>query len=356
MPKLQNQVPKMCNDRGRAYSKHNGKRIYHGVWGSDDAKKSYKRFIAALLENPSLPVVRNEGDVLVSELCDAFLRYYESRMKDKTEYKHHQRAIGFLCELYGDVAVDEFSPKKLKTVRVHVVKSETHCREQINKMIKRIVRIFKWGVGEELVRGATWQDLKAVPALRKGEEETFDHPPRQPVPLEVVARTLLFLPPTVAAMVQLQYQTGMRPSEIFEMTVGSIDRSRGNGLWYYVLDTHKTEEYIGIKEIPLNEEEQALIAPYLVGKKPEAAVFSPRTAMTERNAKRSANRKTKPSPSHLRKAEERAKKPSCYAEFYNRDSYRRAIEHAIRKGNRAGVEIPHWFPYQLRHACAGLTH
>ena len=222
----------MCNDRGRAYSKHNGKRIYLGVWGSDDAKKSYKRFVAALLEAPSLPVVRSEGDVLVSELCDAFLRYYESRMKDKTEYKHHQRAIGFLCELYGDIAVDEFSPKKLKTVRSQVVKSETHCREQINKMTKRIVRIFHWGVGEEQVQGRTVDNLKKVSALRKGEEGTFDHPPRQPVPIDVVIRTLLFLPPTVAAMVQLQYQTGMRPSEIFKMMVSSIDRSRSNGLWY----------------------------------------------------------------------------------------------------------------------------
>ena len=40
MPKLTNQLPKKCNDRGRAFSWHRGKRIYHGVWGSPEADKA----------------------------------------------------------------------------------------------------------------------------------------------------------------------------------------------------------------------------------------------------------------------------------------------------------------------------
>jgi hypothetical protein len=52
MPKLLNQLPKKCRDRNQCFSWHKGKRIYQGVWGSHDAEKSYKRFIAALLESP----------------------------------------------------------------------------------------------------------------------------------------------------------------------------------------------------------------------------------------------------------------------------------------------------------------
>ena len=99
-----------------------------------------------------------------------------------------------------------------------------------------------------------------------------------------------------------------------------------------------------------------MIAPYLEGKASEAAVFSPRTAMAERNAERKANRKTKISPSHVAKAEARAAKPSPYSEFYNRDSYRQAIDHAIEKGNKVlpdSEKIPHWFPYLLRNS--GVT-
>ena len=118
------------------------------------------------------------------------------------------------------------------------------------------------------------------------------------------------------------------------MRVGDIIQDDDPELWYCVRKEHKTERFIGKKVIPLGKHEQELIAPYLEGKSPDAAVFSPRQAMAERNAERAANRKTKMSPFHVAKAKERAAKPSYYSEFYNRDSYRQAVEHAIEKGNR----------------------
>jgi len=112
MPKLTDRLPKKCNDRGRAFSWHNGKRIYHGTWGTPEADKSYKRFIAALLESPALPLrIDKDTDVLVSELSAGFLEVHESRM-GKTDYLNHQYAIGYLVEIYGELAVNEFSPKK----------------------------------------------------------------------------------------------------------------------------------------------------------------------------------------------------------------------------------------------------
>ena len=115
MPKLTDRLPKKCNDRRRAFSWHRGKRIYHGVWGSPEADKAYKRFIAALLETPLLPlrIGKENNDVLVSELADAFLVAHESRM-GKTDYRHFKTAIGYLAEVYGELAVNEFAPKKLK--------------------------------------------------------------------------------------------------------------------------------------------------------------------------------------------------------------------------------------------------
>jgi integrase len=236
------------------------------------------------------------------------------------------------------------------------VKSRRFCRRIVNRCSNRIISIFAWGVENELVPETTWRALKAVKSLRKGEEGTFDNEERQPVPDDVIRRTLPFMPPTLRAMVQLQWLLSMRPNEIFKMRVGDIDTARKNGLWYYVPGSYKTSQFVGKIVFPLGKPEQELIAPYLAGKAPEAAVFSPRTAMAERNAVRRANRKTKISPSHAAKAEARAAKPSHYSEFYNRDSYRNAIEHAITKGNKAlpdGEKIPHWFPYLLRNS--GVT-
>jgi integrase len=355
MPKLNNRYPKNCRDRSQAFSWYNGKRIYHGAWGSPEAEKNYKRFIAALLENPSMPL-RMGGDsgggVLVSELAAGYFDHIENSRMDKTTVNLFKQAIGYLAEVYGELAVNEFSPKKLKAVRSQMVKAATLCRNTVNRYSCNIVRIFQWGVEEELVQESVYNALRVVKSLPKGTPGTFDHPEREAVPDEVIAATLPFLPPTVAAMVQVQWLTGMRPSEVFKMRVGDIDRSRDNGLWYYS-PKHKTEEHTGKKPIPLGKPEQILIAPYLEGKKPTDSVFSPKTAQRERAAEARANRKSKRTPSQRARDAQRAEEnASRVGEFYDKGSYRNAVKYAIEKGNRHGVKIPHWTPYLLRNSAA----
>ena len=133
MPKLKNGMPKNCRDRNQAFSWYNGKRIYHGVWGSPEAEKSYKRFLTALIEKPTLPTQVGRGTgtlVLVSELADAFLDDLESRM-GKADYLNFKYAAGYLIEVYGELDVNEFSPKKLKTARSQMVKTGKLCRKTI---------------------------------------------------------------------------------------------------------------------------------------------------------------------------------------------------------------------------------
>ena len=106
---------------------------------------------------------------------------------------------------------------------------------------------------------------------------------------------------------------------------------------YYHLSQHKTKAKTKRKKvIPLGKPEQELIAPYLEGKKATEAVFSPRTAYTERyDGKRTV--------------------PKHYSEFYNKDSLRQAVEYAINRGNKtlsAEEQIPYWTPYEIRHTAA----
>ena len=254
MPKLQNRLPKKCRDRNQCFSWHKGKRIYHGVWGSPEAEKSYKRFIATLLESPVSLRNIEIGNVLFSELTDAFLEHIESRM-DKSHVLHFKYAVGYLVEFYGELAVNDFSPKKLKACRNQMVASGRLCRRTVNDYTGRIIRIFSWGREEEQVQSNVIHALREVKALQKGEPGTFDNPPRQEVSDDVVKRTLPFMSPTIVAMVQIQRMTGMRPSEVYRMTVRDIDQSRDSELWYYVPQSHKTEQYIGQKPIPLGKPE-----------------------------------------------------------------------------------------------------
>jgi integrase len=362
MPKLRNQLPKKCRDRNQCFSWHNGKRIYHGVWGSPKADESYKRFIAALLENPTLrPRDANIGnaDVLVTELCDAFLQYHASRL-NQSYIVHFKLSIEFLVAIYGCMSVHEITPKKLRTVRDQMVKTGRLCRRTINGHMTQLVRIFSWGCEEELVSPSTAGALKMIKPLPKGEPDTFDHPKRRNVSDEVIRRTLPFLSATVASMVMLQRLLGCRPAEIFNMRVGEIIQNTDSELWYYIPGHHKCERYYSDvdedKIIPLGKPEQALLIPYLEGKQPDSAVFSPRQAVQEKKVQQRLVRKSKLTPSPREREQISAANPPQYSEFYNKDSYRRAVEYGIEKANKnlsdGETPIPRWTPYSLRHQAA----
>jgi len=357
MPKLKSRPPKYSKMGKYAVVYHNGRPSYLGLYGSPESKVAYSRFVAELQVNPTVLLMPGEKCVTVRELAAAFLDHAKANTDSGSYSFNRIIVLDFLEKLYGDdTPVDSFKPRDLKLVREEIVRSRRFCRRIVNRCTSNVVAIFAWGVENELVPETVWRALKTVKSLRKGDVGTFDNEEREPVPDVVIRRTLPFMPPTLRAMVQLQRILGMRPNEIFKMRVGDIDKTRGNGLWYYVPGSYKTSQFVGKIVFPLGKPEQELIAPYLEGKASEAAVFSPRTAMAERNAERRANRKTKISPSHTAKAEARAAKPSPYSEFYNRDSYRQAIEHAIEKGNKVlpdGEKIPHWFPYLLRNS--GVT-
>ena len=364
MPKLVNQPPKYAKSGKYACVCHNGKKISLGRHGSPESKIAYKRFLAEW-SNPTLCPSKGEKDVTVKELAGTFLDHAKATL-GSTNYSHYRTAImEFLVELYGDIPVEEFKPSCLKAVRAQLIQARKKgkprfCRIMINDYARRFVALFKWGVEEELVKPETWAALKIVKPLPEGYPGTFDNPEREDVSDDVIRRTLPFLPPILQTMIKIQRLLGCRPSEVFNMRVGEIDKDSDPELWLYRLSHHKMEKKSKRrrkKVLVLSKLEQELLMPYLEGKDPAAAVFSPNVAMQERNAEKRANRKSKPTPSQRAREKERAAKPSRYAEFYNKGSYRRAVLYAINKANRQlpdGEKLPQWTPYQIRHTAATM--
>ena len=74
------------------------------------------------------------------------------------------------------------------------------------------------------------------------------------------------------------------------MTVGDIDRSEE--IWVYRPPKHKGAWRGHKKVVALGKPEQELIARYLLGKGPEQAVFSPKTALAEKWERDAERRKT----------------------------------------------------------------
>ena len=363
MPKLVNRPPKYSQCNGQATVSHNGKRVYLGRYGSPESHEAYSRFLADRRLNPELALPRGESNVSVKELAAAFLDHAKATL-GKPNYTHYRIAVmDFLVKFCGDIPVDEFKPVCLKTVRSELVQARKNgkprfCRNMINEYTRRIVSLFSWGVEEGLVKSDTWAVLRAVKPLTEGHVGTFDHDERQAVPDDVIRRTLPFLPPMIRTMVKIQRLLGCRPSEVFNMRVGEIDRNADPELWLYRLSHHKTEKKSKRKRkkvLVLGKPEQELLKPYLEGKDPTAAVFSPKVAMEERRTEQRANRKSKLTPSQREREKKSAAKPLRYAERYDKNSYRRAVMYAIEKANRHlpdGEKIPYWTPYQIRHTAA----
>jgi integrase len=315
----------MGNNGGTAFVRINGQRVYLGKFGSPEAAQNYARCVAewAVSSTTPEPVV-SVGRITVDSLVIAFLDHVQKNAL--AHYCEHRTAAKILLQLYSGITVDSFTPKCLAAVQQqctqHIGKrGKRYSRQYCNELVQSIKQMFRWGVAQELVPASTADALKYVPALRQGRTEAPESPPRKEVPDWAVDATLPHLLPTVATMVQVQRLAVMRPSEVCQMRVGDIDRSRKDGIWIYTLQKHKGAWRGHGRIVPFGKQEQALILPYLEGKQPEHLVF-----YTEHGSQ------------------------------YTSTSYYRVVARSIQRANRRlppDQQIPHWFPYQLRHA--GVT-
>src|SRR5262249_49361042 len=72
-------------------------------------------------------------------------------------------------------------------------------------------------------------ELETVEGLRAGRSKARETAPVRPVPTSIVEKTLPKLRPQVAAMVQLQLETAMRPGEVTIMR--PIDLNMKGKIW-----------------------------------------------------------------------------------------------------------------------------
>jgi integrase len=316
------------------------------------------------------PAEPQAAGISLSELMLAFLRHAERhyRREDGTptsELNEYKAALRPVRELYGTLAIADFSPLKLKAVRQKMVDADL-ARGVVNQRVGRIVRMFKWGVAEELVPESVWKALTAVRGLEKGRSPARETEPVQPVAVEVVEATLRHLLPPVRAMVELQLLTGMRSGEVCDMRACDLDTA--GDVWLYRPAHHKSKYKGKERVVALGPKAQAIIKPFLK-LDTQAHLFSPQEAVAALHARLRARRKTKYHPCEAKRRKRRPKRKP--GERYQNYTYGLAITRAIRRANTANActackplkpeerceqckaaAIPHWHPHQLRHTHA----
>jgi integrase len=304
-------LPKLHSTSGRAYVYHGGKYHYFGKFGTPQADERYWRWRTGL--TAGRPVARHE--VIGCLVADLFGLYRKAH-PDHTASRARHSALNVLTAALGPLAglqANEYGPLAFQEHRDRLLSSGTRCARQVNDLMQFVQRLFRWGVSKQLVPLEVWTMLKTVERL-KPHESVKATTRRKPVPASVVAATLPHLSPHCADMVRLIVATGARPGEILSLRADEIVKGyqARPGWWYADKVKHKTS-YKGKRkwlELPPD------VHPILLARWPaEGGFFFPV-----------------------------AKPRKGKALHYQVSSLRQHIAHVC-----AANELPHWFPYQLRH-------
>lgn len=333
---------------GRAIVTLDGRDFYLGMYGSEESRAKYDRLIRQWLDGGrQLRDPANDGAVAGPTLAEIMLKYWEHAMvyyrKDgepTSEQCAIRSALRVVRRMYGDRPAREFGPNALKAVREEFVRSGLY-RKTVNDQVGRVRRMIAWAVENEMLEGNQLHALLAVKGLKRGRCEAPEGKKVRPVPIEHVDAVLPHLPAAVAAMVEIQRLSGMRPGEVVIMRGCDIDQSCLP--WRYAPASHKTEHHGHARTVLLGPKARAIVARYLEGRSAEDYLFSPGEAEEARNARRKLGRKSPLTPSQrARRRVADRKRP--WGQRYDEDSYRRAITRAC---TNAGV--PAWTPHRLRH-------
>ncbi|MBK8975075.1 MAG: tyrosine-type recombinase/integrase [Planctomycetes bacterium] len=327
-----------------------GRTIYLGPYGSPESRQRYER---ALGEHAArgrfVSSARLRAGIAVDDLIAGYWKhaeeYYRKDGRPTSELSVLRLACRYLHRIYGSTSASEFGPLKLKAVRERMIEDGL-TRTTVNGYVARIKQAFRWGVENELVPAAVFHGLQAVRGLARGRTRAREPQPVRPVGDAEVEAVLPHLPPAIAAMVELQLWTGMRPGEVVQMRGRDLDRS--GAVWLYRPQSHKNEHHELERVVPLGPKAQAVLGTWLK-LDPDAFLFTPADAEACRNAERRAGRESPRWPSHstVARRRRRGQSPREYGDRYDVSSYRRAI---ARGCEAAGIEP--WSPNRLRHTAA----
>jgi integrase len=333
-----------------------------GKHDTEESRAEYRRVLVEWEANGRrLPARESPADLTMAELIERFWRWSEGyyRRADGTAtsqvdaLRHSLRPLNYL---YGQTPARDFGPAALKAVRELLVKGYDHprygpqaalCRTEVNKRVKHVRRLFKWGAAEGLAPASVLWALQAVEPLKRGRSGARESKPVLPVARAVVEETLPILPPVLADMVRLQLETGMRPGELVIMR--AIDIDRAGPVWLYRPAAHKTQHHGHERVIPIGPKGQEIVKRHL---KPnvEAYLFSPADSVAEFRARQRQARKSKvPSSQRDRRKKHPRKKPG---DRYTTRTYGATLHQAIARHNRKAHpdrQILHWHAHQLRH-------
>jgi integrase len=147
-------------------------------------------------------------------------------------------------KVYPDTPVNQFGPDELRAVRRGMIEAKL-ARRPVNGYQTRIVQMFGWAVGKQLVPSDTWMSLKQVERLERGKTTAPDRPRRRSVKWPAVEAVFPHLHKQAAkrqaleTMIRAHWFIGCRPQDIVGLTPADLDQDGELTLW--TVEKHKNE-------------------------------------------------------------------------------------------------------------------
>lgn len=290
-------------------------------FGTPEADRAYDQWVREFLDRAAPTVAPGMPGCTVDQLLDGFLvhadGYYRKRGSVTSEVRIFEAAARAVRDRPGLAArpANDFRPRDLVAVQ-KALAAQGLARRTVNAYCWRVVRIWRWGVAQELVRGEVLVALEAVPGLARGRSAARETAEVGPVDVAVVEACLPFLPDATAAVVRLLLASAMRPQEALMLRPCELDTSAEPWAYRVAAGANKTEHAGRARVVHLGPRARGVLGPWVARcYSRQSWVFPGRSPGTH----------------------------------YTHSGLRTALDAAIRK---AGV--PHWSAGQLRHTQATL--
>lgn len=282
-------VPAYCLHKpsGQAVCYVDRKAVYLGVHDSPESRRAYGELLARLAVDERAgqaarpaPAVQT---VLVSELC---LRFVTDELPRFSAAERHCQltAIRLVRQLFGNSPVTDFGPLRLRVVRDAMVQGDPNAkredgtpyprkpwsRDTVNRQVKRLQALFRWGVSWEMVPEPIAASLATVRILTAGETSARESVPRRAVKQDDFAAVAAELKPLYQDILNLLSLTGARPGELIGLRMSGIDRS--GDVWRADLKQHKTSHKGKRRVLYFNKSAQAILLRHFKAD-PDAKLF-----------------------------------------------------------------------------------
>lgn len=306
---------------GQARCVIDGKTIYLGAYDSPESHQRFASEVAKWRSGVAFDTrpakVRTVADLLAAWHAHSTDRYARpgGQSKELVAYRYALRPVYLIC---CNWPVADFGPLALARVREALARGyqdpehgqrRPSSRKVVNRHLVRIRTVWRWAESMELVAAGSWARLRTLPGLARGDALAIEREKVKPAPDQDIDCALAAAAPVVEALGAVLYWSGARPSELFRLRIGDVDRS--GPIWFAVLTQHKTARLGKPRVVYFGPHAQRWLAGQLVGAA-GCLVF-----------------------------------PNRKGHAFTPDNFRQAV---LRAAERAGVES--FYPYQLRHSAA----